>query len=210
MRTREDLIVDWIKGPKVLDVGCTDHIVREDSVYWLHQRLRQLYPRVVGIDISATNLEKMRSLGFQNLYQMDAETFTFDESFDTIVAGELIEHLSNPGLFLARARAHLEPGGRLIITTPYVFSPLYVLYANFKYPKTCENAEHTHWLCIETMRNLASRYGLKECHFELVADYRLDNPSAKYRLFARAMLLFRFLIPKPLRNNVMLFVFEPA
>jgi SAM-dependent methyltransferase len=179
-------------------------------VYWLHQRLSQLHPRVVGIDISAANLEKMRALGYQNLYQMDAETFSFDETFNTIVAGELIEHLSNPGLFLARARAHLESGGRLIITTPYVFSPLYVLYANLKYPKTCENAEHTHWLCIETMRNLAGRYGFKECHFELVADYRLDNPSTKYRLFARTMLLLGRLLPRHWRNNVMLFVFEPA
>lgn len=210
MKTREELILDWVQGPKVLDVGCTDHIVRGDSEYWLHQHLNQMYPHVVGIDISETNLDKMRALGYQNLYQMDAETFSFDESFNTIVAGELIEHLSNPGLFLARARAQLEPGGRLIITTPFVFSALYILYANLKYPKTCENAEHTHWLCIETMRNLASRYSLKECHFELVADYRLDNSSFKYLLFAQTMLRFGFLIPKRFRDNVMLFVFEPT
>lgn len=210
MKTREQRLLEWIKGPRVLDIGCTDHVVRNDSVYWLHQYLTQNYSHVIGIDISVENLEKMRSLGYQNLYQMNAETFSFDETFDTIVAGELIEHLSNPGLFLDRARSHLDSDGRLIITTPYVFTILYMLYANLKFPKTCENPEHTYWLCIETMRNLAGRHGFRERHFEMVMDYRLDNPSWKYRMFAKLIISFRFIIPRQLRNNVMLFVFEPA
>jgi 2-polyprenyl-3-methyl-5-hydroxy-6-metoxy-1,4-benzoquinol methylase len=210
MKTREDMILEWAKGPNVLDVGCTDHIVREDSVYWLHQNLRQRFPHVVGIDISEENLERMRALGYENLYRMDAEQFSLAEKYDTIVAGELIEHLSNPGLFLDRVLMHLKPGGRLIITTPYVFSLLYIVYSNLKYPKTCENAEHTHWLCVETMRKLAARHGFRELFFELVMDYRLDNPSWKYVAFARIMILSRHMIHKRLRNNVMFFVFEPA
>ena len=210
MKTREEKILAWVNGPSILDVGCTDHVVRDGSVYWLHKYLSDNFPRVVGIDISDDNLQRMRSLGYENLFKMNAESFSFDQKFDTIVAGELIEHLSNPGLFLDRARLHLRPGGRLIITTPYVFAILYVLYANLKYPKTCENPEHTHWLCAETMRNLATRHGFRECHFELVMDYRLDNSSWKYRIFAWMIISFRFLLPKRLRNNVMLFVFELA
>jgi SAM-dependent methyltransferase len=210
MKTREDQILEWVRGPAVLDVGCTDHVVRESSVYWLHQHLRQKFPHVVGIDISEENLEKMRQLGYQNLYRMDAETFLLGEKFDSIVAGELIEHLSNPGLFLDQAHRHLNPGGRLILTTPFAFSLLYVLYSNLKYPKTCENPEHTHWLCVETMRSLATRHGFRELYFDLVMDYRLDSPSWKYLLFARAVQSFQSIIPKRLRNNVMLFVLEPA
>jgi len=210
MKTREDRILEWVKGPNILDVGCTDHIVRENSVYWLHQHLSQKFARVVGIDISEENLEKMRALGYKNLYRMDAESFSLEEKFDTIVAGELIEHLSNPGLFLNQARSHLNPGGRLIVTTPYVFSLLYVLYSNLKFPKTCENPEHTNWLCIETMRRLSKRHGFHELYSDLVMDYRLDNPSWKYLFFAQTVNLFQFVIPKRLRNNVMLFVLEAS
>ena len=210
MKTREEKILEWVNGSSILDIGCTDHIVRDGSVYWLHKHLSENFSDVVGIDISEENLQKMRSLGYQKLFNMNAESFSFDQQFDTIVAGELIEHLSNPGLFLDKARSHLSSNGRLIITTPYAFTVLYVLYATMKFPKTCENAEHTHWLCIETMRNLAARHGFKERHFELVADYRLDNSSWKYRIFARIMLYLGFFIPKQWRNNVMLFVFEPA
>lgn len=210
MKTREDRILEWVNGPAVLDIGCTDHVVRKNSMYWLHQHLRQRFDQVSGIDVSEENLEQMRQLGYQNLYCMDAETFDLNEKFDTIVAGELIEHLSNPGLFLDQARKHLKPDGRLILTTPYAFSLLYILYSNLKYPKTCENPEHTHWLCVETMRRIAERHGFRELYFDLVMDYRLDNSSWKYLLFARAVKFFQVFIPKRLSNNVMLFVLGPV
>jgi SAM-dependent methyltransferase len=208
VKTREEEILKWVKGPNVLDVGCTDHIVRGGSVYWLHKYLSDNFPNTVGIDISETNLEQMRSLGYTNLFNMDAESFSLDQRFDTIVAGELIEHLSNPGQFLERARTHLSPTGRLIITTQYPFTLLHILYAYLKYPKTCQNPEHTCWFCVENMKNLVSRYGFKEYYSDLLMDYRLDNTSWKFRLFAKLLIALRFFIPKRLRSNTMLFVLE--
>lgn len=208
MKTREEEILEWVKGPNVLDVGCTDHVVRGGSVYWLHKYLSDNFPDTVGIDISEENLQRMRSIGYKNLFNMDAESFSFDQSFDTIVAGELIEHLSNPGKFLERAHTHLSPNGRLIITTQYPFTLLHILYAYLKYPKTCQNPEHTCWFCVENMKNLVARYGFKENHFDLIMDYRLDNSSWKFKLFARLLIAFRFFIPKMMRSNTMLFVLE--
>ncbi len=40
------------------------------------------------------------------------------ESFEAIVAGELIEHLENPVDFLRRCARLLTPGGRLVLSTP--------------------------------------------------------------------------------------------
>jgi len=208
VKTREEEILEWVKGPNVLDVGCTDHVVRGGSVYWLHKYLSDNFPDTVGIDISEENLQRMRSIGYKNLFNMDAESFSFDQSFDTIVAGELIEHLSNPGKFLERAHTHLSPNGRLIITTQYPFTLLHILYAYLKYPKTCQNPEHTCWFCVENMKNLVARYGFKENHFDLIMDYRLDNSSWKFKLFARLLIAFRFFIPKMMRSNTMLFVLE--
>ena len=114
---RAEHIIKYVKGPCVLDVGCTGHIVEPDSPYWLHGQLRKHFPNVVGIDISADNVERLKKLGYENVYVASAEQFTLNQKFNTIVAGELIEHLSNPGLFLERAKEHLAPGGRIVITT---------------------------------------------------------------------------------------------
>ena len=48
----------------------------------------------------------------------DAEHFALDRQFDTIVAGDLIEHLGNVEGFLKSVMGCLAPGGKLVIQTP--------------------------------------------------------------------------------------------
>lgn len=206
---RTDKTLNWVSGPKVLDVGCTSHVVEVNSPYWLHGRLREKFPEVVGIDISRENVETLKQAGFGNLEVQSAERFELPEKFDTIVAGELIEHLSNPGLFLRQARAHLNDDGEVVLTTPNPFSLAYFLYAVLKFPKTCQNPQHTCWFCPRTLTELAERSGFRVKHFELIDDYRLDDPSFLYRQFGRVMVLFS----RILRNRfgkTMLFVLAPT
>lgn len=179
------------------------------SPQWLHGRLREHFPSVVGIDISAENVDVLRRRGFNNLHVQSAESFALDETFDTIVAGELIEHLSNPGLFLKQARAHLRPSGKLVLTTPHPFSLLDISYALVKFPKTCQNTQHTCWFCPQTMKELVGRCGLRVEHFELVDDYLPDNPSWRYRAFIALRRKIGFLLPRLFAKNAMLFVLAP-
>jgi hypothetical protein len=60
------------------------------------------------------------------------------------------------------------------------------------------------------MTVLAERLGLKVVHWELLEDYRLDDPSWKYRMFVRFVRFFRWVIPRRLRATTMLFVLENA
>ena len=206
---RTDEILKWVKGPGVLDVGCTGHNVVLGSRAWLHGRLRDEFPSVVGIDISAENIAELTRLGFSNLYVQSAESFELGTHFDTIVAGEVIEHLSNPGLFLQQARAHLKPTGRLVLTTPHPFCLLDLAYALLKFPKTCQNLQHTCWFCPQTLKELAERSKLKIEHFELIEDYSLDSPSKPYRSFVQLTHKLRFLLPHLFTKNAMLFVLAP-
>ena len=66
---------------------------------------------IYGLDIIASKgTNKVRG---------DAQSMPFKEaSFDSIVAGELIEHLDRPWDFLEEAYRVLRPGGHLLITTP--------------------------------------------------------------------------------------------
>jgi SAM-dependent methyltransferase len=206
---RSDAILKWVKGPEVLDVGCTGHFVNIGSPQWLHGRLREKFPSVSGIDISEANAAILRERGFDKIYVQSAETFQLSDRFDTIVAGELIEHLANPGLFLQQARAHLKPGGRLVLTTPNAFSLLFISYALFKYPKTCENLQHTCWFCPQTIKELVERSGFKIEHFELFDDYSPNSSSRRYRLFVTLRRGFGFLLPKLLAKSGMFLVLAP-
>lgn len=205
---RTDKTLDWVRGPKVLDVGCTSHVVEVGSPYWLHGRLRQKFPEIVGIDISRENVERLSQAGFRNLEVQSAETFELPEKYDTIVAGELIEHLSNPGLFLRQARAHLNYGGTVVLTTPNPFSLAYFLHATLKFPNTCHNREHTCWFCPRTLTELAKRNGFAVTHFELIDDYRGDDPSFLYRQFGKVMMFFSPILRRRF-GKTMLFVLAP-
>lgn len=203
---RVDQILQYITGPNVLDVGCTGHVIHSDSSEWLYGRLVDKFPDAIGIDIQEENLRTLRDMGYKNLYRQSAEDFHLPETFDTIVAGELIEHLSNPGLFLSRAYEHLKPGGRLIITTPNTFCIFFGLYALFKYPKTCPNDEHTCWFCPSTFRTLYKRFKFQEHYFAFLNDYESKGRSWGYRLFLFLIRIFGFILPARLRENRMLFV----
>ena len=98
----------------------------------------------------------------------------------------------------------------MVVATPNPFSLLRSLYALFKFPNTCSNDEHAYWFRPQAIRTLAARNGYVASEFELIADYELDNPSPRYRLFARLVQAFRWLIPNRIRCNSVLFVLEPS
>jgi 2-polyprenyl-3-methyl-5-hydroxy-6-metoxy-1,4-benzoquinol methylase len=206
--SRTSDILQWVKGPAILDVGCTGHSVEATSPDWLHGRFRASFPKVVGIDIDPDNIKILEDLGYNDLHTQSAENIDLPETFDTIFAGELIEHLANPGLFLESARKHLNPHGRLVLTTPNPFSLSYAAYAAAKYPRTCQNGQHTCWLCPQTITALLARYKYKVSHFQLIGYYRPDDPSAIYRVCLRALRFFSFCIPARFVNNTMLVVAE--
>jgi len=53
------------------------------------------------------------------IVKADAESLPFrDESFDAVVATEVLEHLDEPGRMLSEARRVLRPGGQFFMTTP--------------------------------------------------------------------------------------------
>lgn len=52
----------------------------------------------------------------------DLHTYDFGENvFDTIVLSEVLEHLHSPHMGIQNIYRTLKPGGRLILTTPFIF-----------------------------------------------------------------------------------------
>ena len=124
--TRWQWLRSRVEGKSVLDVGPAELVgtINADKLaHWLHGRIAEVAERVVGLEAAADQVEALRELGY-DIRHGDAESFDLGERFDVVFAGELIEHLSNPGRFLACARRHLAAGGRLLLTTPNRFGVL--------------------------------------------------------------------------------------
>jgi len=176
----------------------------------MHGVLRHAGFETYGIDIDATTIDYLRSVGVQNVFTQSAEELDRPEGpFDTIVGGEVIEHLANPGQFLVRAKRHLAPNGRIVLTTPNPFSLMYILFGTLKFPNTSPNPQHVAWFCPGTMAALAERSGLAVSQVVPIDDYELSMGSLLYRLFGRLMMLARPVIPSRLRGNSILYVLVP-
>lgn len=127
---RVEFIKEMCKGKKVLHLGCTNYpytLQSLDDKSLLHFELLDATDQVYGFDLDQSGIDILQNAGVKNLYQADLENLDavdLDETFDVIVAGEMIEHLANPGLFLRGIRRFMNPQTKLLITTINAYSGL--------------------------------------------------------------------------------------
>jgi len=104
----------FVKNNVVLDCGCG---VGYGSYFLSHKA-----KKVVGIDISSRAIEKAKNTYKRknlNFYVMDVCNLNFEKNtFDIVVAFQLIEHLRDPLRFIEEIKRVLKPGGVFILATP--------------------------------------------------------------------------------------------
>jgi SAM-dependent methyltransferase len=209
---RIDEVLRYTTG-EVLHIGCSGQAGRRSSVdspFWMHGRLMKKHGDVWGLEYSPSNIAELEAEGIRNIHLGDAQDFDLGRTFDTIVAGELIEHLPNPGAFLNACRKHLGPGGRLVLTTPYAFNMFSSIYAWLKFPHTCSNPEHTTWFCPTTLSQLAVNCGYRVESLTLVRDYRPDLPSRTGRMVGAFARTVGRIFPDRMVGTSMVAVLVPA
>jgi 2-polyprenyl-3-methyl-5-hydroxy-6-metoxy-1,4-benzoquinol methylase len=152
-------------GGRVLDVGC--------SGGYLAERLAGRGSTVTGIELDPGAAERAREFCDQVLVG-DAESIELPfepESFETVVCGDLIEHLRRPQDFLARLRPLLRSGGRLVLTTPNVANwtiRLQLLFGRFRYTERgILDRTHTHLFTRSTLLECldGAGYAVEEVDF---------------------------------------------
>ena len=162
---------------EVLDVGCTGKKADggiPDVATTLHQALKPVCKSIVGVDRDEDGVKLMERAGCKVICE-DITTMDLQQTFDLIIAGEIIEHLSNPGLALNNLGKHLNKTGRLVLTT---CNPFYYRQQSkiLRKGEIQIHPEHTAWYDPLTMGVLLHNSGFKVIRGVWLASKKKWNP----------------------------------
>jgi 2-polyprenyl-6-hydroxyphenyl methylase/3-demethylubiquinone-9 3-methyltransferase len=107
--------LDSLKGLRILDIGCGGGILSEP--------LARLGASVVGADPSESNIAVAQHHAAQAGLTIDYRNTTAEllaeagESFDAVLAMEVVEHVADVRLFVELAASMVKPGGLLFVAT---------------------------------------------------------------------------------------------
>jgi len=190
-----------VKGKKVLDLGVVQHDLAKYEVgTWLHRAIVEASKDCTGLDIDEEGVKFLQNKGYKVVHG-DAQDFDLDEKFEVIVAGDLIEHLSNFEGFLSSVSLHLKSGGKFSISTPNPFwwrHAVKILFRGSAEP----HPQHTCWFCDTTLTQLLNRNGflVEEVHYNSIYDLS-TLPQRITRLATRFLWL-----PDKLKYNTIMMV----
>lgn len=99
---------------KILDIGCNDgELVRK----YLD------FGDVLGIDVSETAIRSCKKKGLKCiLSDIESLPSKYNNYFDIVIAGDIIEHIFDTDKFLRKIHTVLKSGGTLLLTTPNLVS----------------------------------------------------------------------------------------
>lgn len=159
-RNKAELIRATVhKTDVVLDIGFLGQGIQSDSDHWPHAIMSTIAGEVFGLDLE---IDRKAFPDTTRYHEESAENFLFPgQKFDVLFAGDVIEHLTNPGLFLSTCRRHMAPESRLVITTPNCFN-LFNLTEKLSKDEPTVNSDHTTYFNHKTLRTL-----LRKCGFEI-------------------------------------------
>jgi len=178
-RVREYVISKVSKSVgSILDVGC--------GRAWVAKHYLSKSINVYSLDISVTNPAKaMEIYPSVNHKGIVADSFHLpitDESFDCIIASEIIEHVIDPAAFVKELFRVLKKDGKLIITTPYKEKIIYYLCIHCN-QKTPANA-HLHSFDETKLEGLFSETDLEEFSYNIFGN--------KFLIFLRTYTILQF------------------
>lgn len=194
---RNGYLKKCIKGKRVLHVGCSDYPItlqRITDQNLLHQNLQNIANEIVGIDLSEEGIAILKEHGFNDVYLMDAENMELTTKFDVILAGDVLEHLNNPGMFLRKARSLLNTDAEVIIAVPsaLTFNNLKAWFLG----REQVHSDHTFYFSPKTLSALCSRYDLQPVKLVFTVQPSNNYESAAFIFLRKTLLTYcRYMSP---------------
>lgn len=188
---RLELIKSICIGKKVLHLGCTNWPYTNealDAEMLLHVELSRVANELYGFDFDQEGIDVLAARGFGNLFRADLEKLDevdLDETFDVIIAGEMIEHLNNPGLFLNGIKRFMNAETQLVITTINAYSGMrFWVYGLRGGGGTVEpvHPDHVAYYSYSTLKLLLERQGFhidRFAFYDLGVEHRPHNSALR-------------------------------
>ena len=126
---RADTLRAAARGKRAIHIGFVDEGRLHERLQrgqWLHAQLGEVAQSLVGLDLDGSGVYAARELGYE-AYAVDCQDSRAIARLqlpaaDVVIAGELIEHLDKPGLFLEAIKPLSSPAApwKLPPLTPLV------------------------------------------------------------------------------------------
>jgi 2-polyprenyl-3-methyl-5-hydroxy-6-metoxy-1,4-benzoquinol methylase len=164
----------------ILEIGCAEG---STGAYAKAEGKCGLY---VGVELfpSAASVAASR---LDRGYTANIESFDLPEprnSFDVLIASEVLEHLVDPWAVLRRLRTYLRPGGLVMASSPNVahYSVIWMLLKGDWTLADIGRMDRTHlrWF---TPRSYADMF--QSCGFEVLCTEPLRRPGPRAKLIAK-------------------------
>lgn len=170
-------------GHKVLDVGCYSGDIS--------LAIKNNGNEVVGLDSNVTFVKMAKERGIPAKFADFEEKFPVaSNSFDVIVAGEIIEHIYHTEKFLQECHRVLKKGGELVITTPNInwFWYRFKMLFGKTLPYAIEAGEdteacpgHVRYYTVDSLTKTLQKFGFK---VELVTSSNMLNGKVTFEKVA--------------------------
>jgi SAM-dependent methyltransferase len=167
------------RGRRVVHVGFVDtgcRALQEGAGTWLHAHLDAVAADLVGLDVDAAGVADAVAAGYRahvaDCRDPAALAALGLAPADLVIAGEVIEHLDDPGAFLAGVHGLVAPGGLLVVTTPNAYGLLNVVASVAG--REVNHPDHVVMFTWRTLTNLAARHGWE------VVDTHVYVPAVKH------------------------------
>ena len=145
LREIRSMMKDYIKGHRVLDLGCSEGVISK----WIAESGASL---VVGVDISMPKIERTPKLGNAIFMQGDWENLPFKrKSFSVVLLAEGLEHALHPDVLIKEC---MRVSDRIVITVP-------INETVRENPLTREGNGHLHTFNKEFIEKLSEKYRIE-------------------------------------------------
>jgi len=148
------------QGKRVLELGCADGFIS--------RHLQERGCQVTAIEIDAQAAERARPWCERvEVYDLNRADWTdrVGRGFDTVLCGDVLEHLARPDLALRQIHKVLPPQGRVIICLPnvaHIRIRLNLLVGRFAYePTGIMDTTHLRFFTMNTAQKLIEDSGYR-------------------------------------------------
>jgi SAM-dependent methyltransferase len=188
---RNRIFVDLAsQGKRILELGCADGFIS--------RHLTERGCQVTGVEIDSEAAERAKKWCDEVLNQDLNDPGWLQQvgaDFDTILCGDVLEHLVEPEVVLRNLHRLLAPGGRVIICLPniaHIRIRLMLLSGRFQYESAgIMDVTHLRFYTYESAREVIERTGYK-----IISYYPLVGGGAAsrwfrvplHKLFAKSMM----------------------